>query len=168
MGYRAVGVPFACSAAVELPIRAGSGEAIVTDAPIRQRVENWAKAVRGKDIDRVMSFYAADIVSFDIDGPLRYAGAGNKRQAWDRVFAAYRGPIGYEVQELSVAMDGDLAVTHGVNHVSGTLANGHATSLWVRGTMCFRRIDGVWLITHDHVSVPSDLEHGQALLNLTP
>ena len=39
--------------------------------------------------------------------------------------------------------------------------------LWVRWTACFRRIDGVWLVVHDHVSVPADLEHGQAVLNLT-
>lgn len=40
----------------------------------QQRVEDCAKAVGAKDIDRVMSFYAPSIVSFDIDGPLRYAG----------------------------------------------------------------------------------------------
>ena len=34
------------------------------------------------------------------------------------------------------------------------------TDLWLRWTACFRRIDGVWLIVHDHVSVPADLEHG--------
>jgi hypothetical protein len=35
-------------------------------------------------------------------------------------------------------------------------------------TACFRRIDGVWLVVHDHASVPADLEHGQAVLNLRP
>ena len=37
------------------------------------------------------------------------------------------------------------------------------TDLWLRWTACFRRIHGVWLIVHDHVSVPADLEHGAAL-----
>jgi uncharacterized protein (TIGR02246 family) len=138
------------------------------DALILQLVEDWTKAVGAKDIDRVMSFYAPNIVSFDIDGPLRYAGVDNKRRAWENVFAAYTGPIGYEVRELSVATNGELAIAHSVNHVSGTLANGRVASMWVRGTMCLRRIDGVWLIVHDHVSVRADLEHGQALLNLTP
>ena len=140
----------------------------MTDALVRQRVEKWAKAVGAKDIDRVMSFYAPHIVSFDIDGPLRYAGVDNKRRAWENVFTAYAGPIGYEVRELSVATDGELAIAHSLNHVSGTLMSGRAASIWVRGTICLRRIDGVWLIVHDHVSVPADLEHGQALRNLTP
>jgi ketosteroid isomerase-like protein len=61
-----------------------------------------------------------------------------------------------------------LAFAQSLNHVRGTLASGHITDLWVRWTACFRRIDGAWLIVHDHVSVPADLEHGQAVLNLTP
>jgi ketosteroid isomerase-like protein len=39
---------------------------------------------------------------------------------------------------------------------------------WVRSTTCFRKIDGRWLIAHDQVSVPLDLESGRALLNLEP
>jgi len=48
------------------------------------------------------------------------------------------------------------------------VASGQTKELWVRWTACFRRIDGVWRIMHDHVSVPADLEHGQAILSLTP
>jgi hypothetical protein len=39
------------------------------------------------------------------------------------------------------------------------------SDLW---TACFQRVDGVWLVVHDHGSVPADLEHGWAVLNLTP
>jgi ketosteroid isomerase-like protein len=115
-----------------------------------------------------MSLYAPDIVSFDIDPPLRYAGADNKRRAWHTLFAAHRGPMACEVRELSVTTRGELAFVHSLNHVSGTLASGHTSDLWLRWTACFRRTDGVWLVVHDHVSVPADLEHGQAVLNLTP
>jgi hypothetical protein len=31
-----------------------------------------------------------------------------------------------------------------------------------------RKIDGNWLIAHDQVSVPLDVESGSALLNLKP
>jgi uncharacterized protein (TIGR02246 family) len=143
-------------------------EEIVSEAAIRQRVDDAVKACRAKDIDAVLSLYASDVVSFDIGQPLRYAGADNKRRAWQEVFAAYAGAIGYEVHELSVATRGELAFVHSLNHVSGTLASGHVSDLWLRWTACFRQIDGVWLVVHDHVSVPADLEHGQALLNLTP
>jgi ketosteroid isomerase-like protein len=84
------------------------------------------------------------------------------------MFAVYAGSIVYEVRELNVTTAGELAFVHSVNHVKGTLSNGHNGDVWLRWTACFRRIDGVWLVVHDHVSVPADLEHGQALRNLTP
>ncbi len=140
----------------------------MTEALIRQRIEDLAKAIRAKDIDGVMSLYASNVVSFDIVPPLRYVGADGKRRAWQEVFAAYPGSIVYEVRDLNVTMNGELAFVHSVNHVKGTLASGHISDLWLRWTACFRRIDGVWLVVHDHVSVPADLAHGQAVLNLTP
>ena len=135
---------------------------------IRQCVEDLAKALRAKDIDGVMSLYAPNIVSFDIVPPLRYVGADNKRRAWQEAFAAYTGPIAYEVRDLNVTSHGELAFVHSLNHVNATLPSGHVTDLWLRWTACFRRIDGIWLVVHDHVSVPADLEHGQAALSLTP
>ncbi len=140
----------------------------MAEALIRQRVESLAKAVGAKDIDGVMAFYARNIVSFDIDPPLRYSGADNKRRAWQALFAAYAGHFAYEVRELNVTTHNELAFAHSLNHVNGTLASGHVTDMWVRWTACFRRIDGAWLVVHDHVSVPADLEHGQAAVNLTP
>jgi ketosteroid isomerase-like protein len=139
----------------------------VAEALIRQRVDDYAKAISAKDIDRVMSFFAPELVSFDLEPPLRYIGADNKRRRWEEGFAAYVS-IAYEVRELNVTLRDDLALVHGLNHFRGTLAGGHVTDAWVRWTACWRRIDGVWLIVHDHVSVPADLKHGQAALNLTP
>jgi ketosteroid isomerase-like protein len=140
----------------------------VAEALIRQRVEDYAKAISAKDIDGVMSFFAPNLVSFDIAiKTLRYAGADSKRREWQKAFAAYRS-IAYEVRDLNVTRHGDLAVVHALNNLNGTLISGRITDLWVRWTACFRRIDGVWLVVHDHVSVPADLEHGQAVLNLTP
>lgn len=140
----------------------------MTEALIRQRVEDCAKAVSAKDIEGVMSLYAPNIVSFDVDPPLRYSGSDNKRRAWQKLFAAHTGPIDYEVCDLNVTTNGELAFVHSLNHLNGTLASGHVTDLWVRWTACFRRTDGVWLVVHDHVSVPADLKSGQAVLNLTP
>jgi uncharacterized protein (TIGR02246 family) len=146
----------------------GEKEEAMADAVVRQRVEDYAKAVRAKDIDGVMSLYAHDIVSFDVEPPLRYAGAENKRRAWQAFFAAYTGPVSYDVRDLKATTDGELAFVHSLNHVKGTLASGHVADLWVRWTACFRRIDGVWLVVHDHVSVPADLKQGRAVVNLTP
>ena len=130
----------------------------MAEALLRQRIEDWAKAIRARDIERVLSFYAPDIVSFDLDPPLQYAGAANKRRAWQAFFAAHAGSIVYEVRELNVTCSGTVAFAHSVNHVSGTLVSGHSSDLHVRWTACLRQVDGAWLIVHDHVSIPADLE----------
>ena len=111
-------------------------------------------------------------VRFDIApifGALRYFGAENKRRAWQEAFATFSGPFSYELHELNVTTQGEeLAFVHSFNHVRAALASGQITEMWVRWTACFRRIDGDWLVVHDHVSVPADLEHGRAVLDLTP
>jgi ketosteroid isomerase-like protein len=137
------------------------------ETPIHQRIRDYADAIGAKDIDRVTSFFAPDIVSFDLEPPLRYAGADKKRRRWQEAFTAFDS-LTYEIRELDVTTQGDLAFVRGLNHFSGTRANGNVTAIWVRWTACFRRIDGVWLIAHDHVSVPSDLEQRRALVDLAP
>ena len=42
-------------------------------------------------IDGILSLYATNVVSFDLDPPLRYAGADTKRRAWREFFAARTG-----------------------------------------------------------------------------
>jgi ketosteroid isomerase-like protein len=134
---------------------------------IRRRIEDYARAVSAKDIDAAMTFFAPDMVSFDLEPPLRYAGAERKRQRWLESFTAFRS-IHYDVTELSIYANGDLAHVHALNHFRGTLPNGATTDTWVRWTACFRRIHGVWRVVHDHVSVPADLKHNRAMTDLSP
>ena len=49
---------------------------------IRQRVDTLVEAIRAADLDRVMSAYAADIVSFDVEPPLQHVAAQAKRKNW--------------------------------------------------------------------------------------
>src|SRR5262249_45450746 len=75
---------------IRLPCR--NMERDVTEILIRKRVEDLAKAIGAKDIDRVMALYARDLVSFDLTPPLRRFGADEKRRAWQEAFAALSGP----------------------------------------------------------------------------
>ena len=137
-------------------------------ADIRRRIEEWANALRAMDLERVMSIYAPDIVSFDIVPPLQYVGV-EKRKPWMAVFAMYQPPLDYENRNLTITLSDDVAFSHCFNRISGTLKNGGRTAgYWVRWTACFRKIDGNWLIAHEQVSVPVDVESGRALLNLEP
>ena len=138
------------------------------EADVRARIDTLAVAIRSHDLETAMSVYAPDIVSFDFEPPLQHVGAAAKRRNWAGVFEAYRRPLGYQVHDLTIAVGDGVAFTHSLNRISGTLKNGARTDMWVRATTGLRRIDGVWLITHDQVSVPIDFETGTALRDLTP
>ena len=139
----------------------------MAEALIRQRVEDLVKALRAKDIDGVMSLYAPNLVSFDLAPPLRRFGADSKRRAWQETFAALSGPIDYEVRDLNVTMNDELAFVYSLNHVNATLPSG-PIDMWLRWTACFRQVAGVWLVVHDHVSVPADPVSSKAVRNLKP
>ena len=137
------------------------------EAQIRERIEGWTKALRAKDVDAVMSYYTRDVLSFDLAPPLLQTGDAVRR-GWEEWFPTFRGPIGYEIRDLTLTLGDDVAFGHSLNRVSGTLKNGNRTDFRLRWTACFRKIDGNWLVVHDQVSVPIDPESGRALLNLEP
>jgi len=138
------------------------------EAEIKRVIEGGVEAIRDKNIEGVMSLYAQEVVSFDIVPPLRYIGADAFRKVWEEVFFVYQGPIDYEIHDLNITVGDDIAFTHSLNRISGTLNTGQKTDLWLRWTACFRKINGTWLIVHHQNSVPVDLEHGKAVLDLKP
>lgn len=140
----------------------------VDEAGIRQHIDKLVEAIRALDLDGVKSIYAPDIVSFDVQPPLQHVGAEAKWKNWVEVFTAFQRPLGCEIRDLTITVDGDVAFAHSLNRLSGTLKNGNRSGFWVRATSCFRRVDGSWLVAHDHVSVPLDVETGRAVLDLEP
>jgi ketosteroid isomerase-like protein len=90
--------------------------------------------------------YAPDIVAFDLALPLQYRGAGTYRKNWEEWFPTFRGPIGYEIRDLSIAANEDLAFCHSFNRITGTRTDDEKTDVWVRATVCCRKLDGQWKI----------------------
>ena len=135
---------------------------------IRQLIDNWTKALRVKDIDGLMSHYAPDVLLFDLAPPLQYRGADAYRKNWEEWLPSFQGPVGYEMRDLTIATGDDVAFCHSLNRISGMRTDGEQTDVWVRATVGFRKIDGKWMITHEHLSVPYDMETFKASLNLKP
>ena len=139
------------------------------EADIRQRFGRLAEAIRAGDLDGVMPIYAPDIVTFDVQPPLRRVGAAGKRKNWLDVFTLFQPPLTCEIRDLTITVSDDMAFAYSFNRISGILKNGNASSgMWVRATACFRKIDGNWLIVHDHAAVPLDVESGRAVQDLEP
>jgi len=131
------------------------------EARIRESIESWMKALRAKDVDGVMSHYTPDILTFDLAPPLQHVGA-DYRRSFEEWFETFRGPVQVEVRDLHVTVGDDVAFTHSLNHLSGARTSGDDTDVWVRATVCFRKIDGRWLAAHEHVSVPFYMDGASA------
>lgn len=135
---------------------------------IRRQIDNFVKAFRAKDVNLMMSLYAPGIVSFDIVPPLRDVGKDIYRKVWEKTFASFRDPIDIEIRDVSITAGDDLAFSHNLLGLHATTMGGRKIDFWESLTLCFSKTDGQWLITHEHVSVPADLEHGKAVLDLEP
>lgn len=138
------------------------------DSGVRHVIDEVVEGIRTRDIDRLRRVYAPQVVSFDIDPPLQHAGVDAKLRNWANVFTFFTEP-GYEVRDLTLHVDENVAFGHCFGRLHGTLANGTTTDgMWVRATFGFRRVDGHWLIVHDQVSVPFDIASGNGVADLTP
>jgi ketosteroid isomerase-like protein len=148
------------------PARAASAD----EAAIRKLLDGWAKAFHDKNLDAIMAMYKPgdELVAYDIVPPLRYVGYEAYKKDYKEFLAQYNGPIGVEYRNLVIVAGDTVAYAHGLERLSGVLQNGQKSEMWVRFTSCFRKIRGKWLDTHDHVSVPADLDHDKAMVNLTP
>jgi uncharacterized protein (TIGR02246 family) len=136
------------------------------EAAIRARLAAWAKALHDKNLDALMALYAPDVVTFDLMPPHRVPDAAHYRKNFERWFAAMPGPIDYDSQDLRITLGDSVAFCHGLSHVQGTRANGEKADYWVRVTIGFEKRNGQWLMTHDHVSMPLDMETMKAVREL--
>ena len=138
------------------------------EVQIRKLMDDRVKAVRTKDVNASTSNLAPDVLSFDVVNPLQRIGADSSRKRAEEWFSSFQGPVGYEIRHLIITTGEDVAFSHGLSHVSATRIDGGQLDMWWRTTVCFRKTDGKWMVTHEHNSVPFDVESGKASLGLKP
>jgi uncharacterized protein (TIGR02246 family) len=138
------------------------------EVQIRALIANKIEAVRAKDVDGAIANYAPNVVSFDVVNPLRYFGADAIRKRLEEWSASFQGSIGLEIRDLSITVGEALAFSHCLNHVSAKTKDRRKLDMWWRETACYRKIEGKWLIIHQHSSVPFDVKTGKASLDLKP
>ena len=137
-------------------------------AQIRELMDAMAKAVRAKDVNASVANYAPECLSFDLVSPLQRVGSEAARKRAEEWFASWQGSIEYDIRDLTITTENEIAFCHSLNHVRGTKTDGQIVDMWWRSTLCFRKEEGEWLITHEHLSVPFDMNDGKAALNLKP
>ncbi len=73
-----------------------------------------------------------------------------------------------EMSDVFIEGDKRYAYGHNIQHMTCTASGGQKLDVTFRVTDAYKKIDGKWLIVHEHVSVPVDLETGKPDMNSKP
>jgi ketosteroid isomerase-like protein len=125
------------------------------ESALRRRIEMLAQAIRDKDLEQLMTFYAREVEVFDVRASLNVSGVGAYRNNFEHWFDSFEGPLSFELHNLRIAAGEPVAFCHYLALVVGARPGGRTSGYWVRGTTCFERRDGEWLVTHEHISQPA-------------
>lgn len=147
---------------------ARSDTAAADKLEIQQLTDHLLKALHNRDVDGCMSVYSDDVVAFDIVPPLQYKGKAAYRGDFEMLMGAYQGPIQVEASQMNTTAGGSVAFNYYLQHMKANLKGGEKVELWLRVTDCLRKVNGKWLIVHEHASVPTEFETGKAALDLKP
>jgi uncharacterized protein (TIGR02246 family) len=125
------------------------------EAAIRDLVENWARAVRRKNLDGILANHSPDMLMFDVPPPLQSKGIEAYRKTWDLFFSWSLDPVVFDPGEMSITAGNDVAFVTALMHCAGTEPSGERIRLEFRLTIGLRKIGGQWTIMHEHHSIPA-------------
>jgi ketosteroid isomerase-like protein len=113
-----------------------------------QVIESWAAAVREADMAGVVANHTDDFVMFDV--PEEFAvvrDLDRYRESWELFFGVSAGgPGSFDPKDIVVVAGDEVAFAYGFAGIGP-----HN----VRLTVGLRKVDGRWLIAHEHHSYPS-------------
>ena len=138
------------------------------DAEIRALYDHWAKVFEARDIDGIMAIYAPDVIAYDVVPPLVYKGRDAYRKDYLEFLSQYDGPVRVEYRDMQVFSSGDVGFVHALERFTGKMKSGQQSDFWLRATSGVIKVNGKWLIIHDHISVPADFDTGKSVLDLKP
>lgn len=126
------------------------------EAAIRALVENWAKAVRSKNIDGILANHSTDVLMFDVPPPLQSKGIDAYKKTWDLFFSWSQDPVLFDFSEMNITAGSDVAFVTAVMRCAGREPNGERSYLEFRLTIGLRKIASQWIVTHEHHSIPAN------------
>ena len=122
---------------------------------VRTLIEDWAAAVRAKDFAGILRHHSPEILMFDVPPPLQSKGLDAYRRTWDLFFSWTHDPVVFDIVEMTVTCDADVAFVAAMMRCSGKETSGEDIDLDFRLTVGLRRIDGQWMVVHEHHSIPA-------------
>jgi ketosteroid isomerase-like protein len=148
--------PFGCTSQSE-EASAMMQQDKTAERQIRTIVEAWADAVRRHDLSAILAHHDKDIVMFDVPPPLQSRGMDEYRKTWDLFFRYHKPQQAFDIEELAITAGEDVAFAVAIMRCGSGTSSGPPEhgGFPFRLTIGLRNIEGNWLITHEHHSVPA-------------
>jgi ketosteroid isomerase-like protein len=121
---------------------------------IRDQIEAWAAAVRAQDMPGILRNRSDDMVMFDVPPPLQLRGIAAYGASWPQFFEASPKPIRFDIMDLQITAGNEVAFA--VALMRCAMIEGGNVDLDFRLTVGLRKIDGRWIVAHEHHSGPAE------------
>lgn len=125
------------------------------ESAIRELVENWAKAVRNKDIDGILANHSPDVLMFDVPPPVALQGIEAYKKTWDLFFSWSDDPVIFDIKEMNITAGNDVGFVTALMRCAGTEKDGERIRLEFRLTIGLCKVAGRWVVSHEHHSIPA-------------
>jgi len=129
-------------------------ETTIAETAVREVVEAWAKATRQNSKDEILRNHVPDLVIFDVLPPMKYESTESYRRSWEDWQPQTQGEGKFDLENLSVTAGAEVAFAHCFIRCGGSMPNGRTFQDLVRATFCLRKLDGLWKVSHQHISKP--------------
>jgi uncharacterized protein (TIGR02246 family) len=127
------------------------------DFKIRRLVEEWAHAVRNRDIEAVLADHVEDMVMFDVPPPVELRGIDAYQDSWLPFFKWLENESGtFEIVRLDVTAGETVAFATALLRCGTKASLAKDDTPQLRLTVGLRKIDGAWKIAHEHHSFPAE------------
>jgi ketosteroid isomerase-like protein len=123
------------------------------ETQIRTLIENWAAAVRNRDMDAIMAHHSEDLMMYDVPPPFQSTGLEAYRETWDMFFKYNKTGV-FDIKELHVVANGEVAFCYATMKCSDTSDPCKFVEFPFRLTIGLKKIADQWVILHEHHSVP--------------
>jgi uncharacterized protein (TIGR02246 family) len=121
---------------------------------VRKIIDNWAEAVRKRDMKGILAHHAEEIVMYDVPKPFESIGIEAYRKTWD-IFFDDTKPGVFDIKELQVTAGDDIAFCYATMTCSEKSNTKHFVNLDFRLTVGLKKVEGQWIIMHEHHSIPA-------------
>ncbi len=128
-------------------------------------MDQWAKALFEKDLEAMHKDYAAEYRLFDVKDTTN--SVEETKTPWQKCLPYFDKPT-IEYKHMVIEASDNMAVVHFRNRITGFAQPmpEEMENAWLCGTICFRKMDGVWKCIHEHMSFPVNCETNQVIYEL--